>query len=239
MNISAWWVAPLFIISTVCAVYLNAFNGVFQFDDYNVIVDNTVVHSFSAWFNDLGHGIRPILKLSYLLNWLSGWGVFGFHIFNISLHAANSILVYYLACQFAKYPLAIKSPNQLNTAALLSALLFALHPVQTEAVTYICGRSTSLMAFFYLCSLLTYIKGSLNNNKFTLYLVSPLLFIFAMATKEVAITLPVALLLWDFFCGVANWRKIISKQIIHWLLLLIIAAILISHSGYNLSLIHI
>jgi hypothetical protein len=233
MPIRAWWTAPQFIVGILCCAYLNAFNGVFQFDDYNVIVNNTVVHSCTGWFNDLGHGIRPILKFTYLLNWLSGWGVFGFHLINIGLHATNSILVYNLTCKFTEYHLSVKFSNQLNIPALLTALLFALHPVQTEAVTYISGRSNSLMTFFYLSSLLTYINGARNKSHFTLYVLSPCLFLFAVATKEVAVTLPAALLLWEIFCSSDNWKKAIGKQTIHWLLLLILTAILIIQPNYR------
>jgi len=61
--------------------------------------------------------------------------------------------------------------------------------VQTEAVTYISGRSVSLMAFFYLGSLLAYLRGRERGSRFLLYLASPTLFLLAAASKEVALTL--------------------------------------------------
>src|ERR1700730_3248460 len=70
-----------FLVGAVGLTYLNAFWGVFQFDDYNVIVDNPAIHSWSGWLHDL-QGIRPLLKLSYALNWTAGLGLFGFHLFN-------------------------------------------------------------------------------------------------------------------------------------------------------------
>ena len=79
------------------ASYANALRGVFQFDDYNVIVDNPTVHSAAAFVANLPAGIRPVLKLTYLLNWTAGAGPFGFHLVNISLHAANTLLVFLLA----------------------------------------------------------------------------------------------------------------------------------------------
>ena len=74
----------------VAASYANALTGDFQFDDYNVIVDNTSVHSWGSWSNWAVAGIRPLLKASYVLNWTSGWGVAGFHAFNIAVHLANT-----------------------------------------------------------------------------------------------------------------------------------------------------
>lgn len=232
MNIKSSWRVPLSIMVAVFLAYLNAFKGVFQFDDYNVIVDNPVVHSVAGWVNDLGHGIRPVLKLSYMLNWISGWGIFGFHLVNIGLHGANAILVYCLTCKFTDRFIAVENSKSLNVAALLAALLFALHPVQTEAVTYICGRSTSLMTFFYLSSLLVYIAAINRKNAFGYYLFSVFLFLCAVATKEVAITLPAALLLWEGLCGQDNWQKRLKRQAGHWLILLLLAAALLMHSKY-------
>jgi hypothetical protein len=73
---------PLLLVSALTMAYINSLHGAFQFDDYNVIVNNSLVHSWSAWLTDLPHGIRPFLKLTYTLNWTMGWGTFGFHLFN-------------------------------------------------------------------------------------------------------------------------------------------------------------
>jgi hypothetical protein len=203
------------LAAAVLAVYFNSFTGVFQFDDYNVIVDNPGVHSFAAWFAGLFTGIRPLLKLSYTLNWTSGWGPFGFHLFNVTVHAANAVLVYLLSRMFFNQyafagtagesnsvrPVALQqNPGSALTpefAALTAALLFAIHPVQTEAVTYICGRSTSLMALFYFGGMLAYVRGAERRGRLLLYVLSPILFAAAVAVKETALTLPFALVLWE------------------------------------------
>lgn len=139
----------LLIIAVVSIAYWNALNGPFLFDDYGVIVDYVPVHSFSGWVNDLSHGIRTLLKLTYLLNWISGIGAKGFHIFNICIHAGNSVLVYVLTFELTEKWLSNHGERARNTPALLTALLFALHPVQTEAVSYISGRSSSLMTISF------------------------------------------------------------------------------------------
>ncbi|HEX7519195.1 MAG TPA: hypothetical protein VF325_02845, partial [Candidatus Deferrimicrobium sp.] len=160
----------LLLAGAVAVVYLNSFRGVFQFDDYNVIVDNGGVHNWGAFLAGLPRGIRPLLKLTYTLNWISGLGLFGFHLVNVGLHAANAVMLFFLASR-------IGGPSVSRFAALLPALLFAVHPVQTEAVTYISGRSVSLMAFFYLGSLLAYLRGRARGSRFLLYLASPILFL--------------------------------------------------------------
>ncbi|MGZ8463901.1 MAG: hypothetical protein ACXW4I_11480, partial [Candidatus Deferrimicrobiaceae bacterium] len=176
------------LAGAVVAVYLNSFRGVFQFDDYNVIVDHVGVHSWDAFLAGLPRGIRPLLKFTYTLNWTSGLGLFGFHFVNVTLHAANAVMLFFLASR-------IGGPSVSGFAVLLPALLFAAHPVQTEAVTCISGRSVSLMAFFYLGSLLVYLRGRARGSRLLLHVASPILFLLAVASKEVALTLPFALVL--------------------------------------------
>lgn len=224
----------LLLTSVVFIVYLNSFWGSFQFDDNTVIVRNHVVHSFSAWFSDIPNGIRPLLKFTYALNWTMGSGsVFWFHLFNITVHAINVILVYLLSCilieRFSEL-----NPNSKNLA-FITAILFAVHPVQTEAVTYISGRSSSLMAMFYLGSILFYDYGVRLKKRLFLYLISPALFIMAVATKETAIILPFALILWESVPDInyKSWKNIAGRQVIHWFIFVFLIILIVANSTYN------
>jgi protein O-mannosyl-transferase len=217
----------LLLVGTVVVFYLNSFRGVFQFDDYNVIVDNVGVHTWGAYLAGLPRGIRPLLKFTYTWNWTSGLGLFGFHLVNVALHAANAVLLFFLASR-------IGGPSVSRFAALLPALLFAVHPVQTEAVTYISGRSVSLMAFFYLGSLLAYLRGREQGSRFLLYLASPILFLLAAASKEVALTLPFALVLCEAVRrGRTGWKETLRAQTVHWGLLVALAVLFLAHAGYG------
>jgi protein O-mannosyl-transferase len=186
---------PLTCAAVVAAAavlaYLNSFHGVFQLDDYKVVLSDPAVRSLGGWWSDLGRGIRPLLKLSYALNWASGLGLFGFHLVNLLIHLAVSLLVLLLARKLAG------SLSRTGWVALFAALLFALHPIQTEAVTYVAGRSASLMALFYLASFAAYIHGRLDKRPLFTFALSPALFLLALAVKETAATLPAALLLWE------------------------------------------
>ena len=220
--------AGLLLIAAVALSYWNALSGAFQFDDYNVIVHNSVVHSWAGFVQDLGHGIRPVLKFTYTLNWTSGLCLPGFHLFNIALHAASSLLLFRLTRTLL--------PDLSRGAALFAALLFAVHPVQTEAVTYLCGRSGALMAFFYLASLLTYFSGRDRGSFFLQYFVSPLLFILAVLSKEVAVTLPLALALGQYLRGHGEGpgvRRVFAGQAVHWGILCCLAALVLVHPGYG------
>jgi tetratricopeptide (TPR) repeat protein len=197
------------LLAAALAAYANAFGGSFQFDDFNVIVRQGAVHSLGAWWESMP-GIRPLLKLSYALSWRADGGTVAFHAVNFALHAANVLLVWALLRELWSRMDVVQAP----AAAFGGALFFALHPAHTEAVTYISGRSVSMMAFFYLASLVAYLRGAPR-------WMSPALFLAALATKEVAVTLPLALLL----CEALDLRRpfdlraVLRRQAAHWLAL--------------------
>jgi len=196
------------VLAAIAVVaYLPSLAGPFHFDDYNVIVHYPTVHEWSSLFERAGAGVRAVLKASYTLNWTVDPSPFGFHLVNIALHALNTVLVFRLGQELIRG----QGRNYSNAAPLIAALLFALHPMQTEAVTYISGRSSSLMATFYLLALLAYLRGAH-------WSVSGLLFVLAVATRETAVTLPATLLLIEL-CRRTDWLTILRRQAPHWLLL--------------------
>lgn len=218
----------MWLTLAVSIAYANALLGGFQFDDYKVIVNNPRVHSWASWLEGLSLGIRPLLKFSYLLNWTMGAGVIGFHLTNLLLHLANAYLVYRLSQEFVRQQW---QADTLKNAPFLAALLFAAHPIHTEAVTYICGRSTSLMTLLYLAGLLTYISGRMQQNKLKVYGLTPLLFVIALSVKETAVTFPLALLLWECACG-GKWQRALKPQWPNWLVLIMGALFFLFSDSY-------
>jgi hypothetical protein len=213
--VSAWLPAL-----AAALAYLPSLAGVFQFDDYNVIVHESAVHSWRAYF-DGATGVRPLLKASYTMSWTLGLGSFGFLLFNVTVHALNAVLVYQVGRRLCER---WSAPD--HAAPLLAALLFALHPAQVEAVTYISGRSSSLMAAFYLAALLAYLRRAPA-------FLSGLLFVLAVACKETALTLPAALLLSELATSARlQWNAIVRRQALHWLLLLAMLAALLASPRY-------
>jgi tetratricopeptide (TPR) repeat protein len=191
----------LAVVALAAIAYLPSLAGVFHFDDYNVIVHYPTVHSWETLLERAGGGVRPLLKASYTLNWTVGGG---FNLLNIALHAMNAALLFLIGERLFGD----------RRAALIAALLFALHPAATEAVTYISGRSSSLMALFYLGALLAYLRGAH-------WFFSALLLLLAVATRETAVALPAALLLCELCRGQwPGWREILRRQGVHWALLL-------------------
>ena len=205
--------APAVLAVAVLLAYFNALGGVFQFDDYNVIVNNPAVHSLAGWLDSMP-GIRPLLKLSYTLNWITVSSPVGFHLFNVLVHAANAMLV------FALLRILRPGRGRDDLLPLLAALMFALHPVQTEAVTYVAGRSVSLMALFYQGSLLAYLRADTQASPQTWRVISACLFALALLVKETAITLPLALLLIESIGARRAMREKLKRQSLHWFVLL-------------------
>ena len=194
------WPAMLLPILPAVAIVLlwwPALAASFQFDDWNVIVNEPRVHSLAAWWQSMP-GIRPLLKLSYALNMTLDASPVGFRVVNVLIHVLSATLVgSVLRTRGLRAGL---SEVDASRAALLAALIFALHPVQTEAVTYISGRSSSLAACFCLLSLYCWIRSeqSERGRSATGWLAACCIcFALAVATKETALILPLALLLYS------------------------------------------
>ncbi len=212
-------VQRLLLILVVALAYANALGGPFQFDDWNVIAGNPAVHSWATWWHFMP-GIRPLLKATYTANWASGFGTAGFHAVNVVLHAINALLVRELIVALASR-LGISSP----AVPLLAALLFALHPAQTEAVTYISGRSVSLMALFLLMSVWFHLTAEQRESPWRWRALSVIAFILALAAKENAWALPLALVLCEAVRPGFRWGTALRSTAGHWAVLVLLTVV--------------
>jgi len=206
------------IVLVTIGAYANGLGGAFQFDDWNVIVHNPAVHDFATWWETMP-GIRSLLKATYVANWVSGAGPVGFHVVNVALHALNALLVYVLMRRLL--PLMDVRAAAVASLAFWIAILFALHPAQTESVTYVSGRSGSLMASFYFAAILAHLRSR--------WMLSALLLLGALLCKENAWTLPVALLLIEALKPDFRWSSGLRRVAPHLLVLagLAVAVLLI------------
>lgn len=216
--------AIIFLALTGCLVYSNTFLSPFHFDDYFSIVANTSIGTFQG-FKEVWNfwPTRFLAYYSLAMNYRYGkLDVTGYHWFNLVVHIISGILVWRLTLMILSSP-GLQSPagnKRVRILALLSGLLFVVHPIQTQAVTYIIQRTTSLAALFYLAALCFYAKArilqyannlSLAQNIF--YCCSLITATAAMFTKETAITLPFAVMLYEFCFfkkgGSINWKPVI------------------------------
>ncbi len=130
------------------------------------------------------------------------WGerdVFGYHLVNISIHCLTSCLLYFTILNLLQTPnLRDRFQGNEPFIALLATALWALHPVQTQAVTYIVQRMASLATLFYLAGIYLYLKGRCvraPGRRYLLFGLCLLCYLLAMGTKKNTVTLPAAWLL--------------------------------------------
>jgi tetratricopeptide (TPR) repeat protein len=194
--------AALLLIGLIAAlIYSNTFSASFHFDDVPNITDNPKIKHLVNLLDFSGS--RYVGFLTFALNYrFGGLSLFGFHLVNLLIHIANGLLVYGLVRLLLKSPRLLPSPALTPAApaiALCTALLFVVHPIQTQAVTYIVQRFASLATLFYLLTLLCYLKWRLsppdNNRRHLWYAAAFLATLLAMKTKETTFTLPFMLLL--------------------------------------------
>ncbi|WP_374603816.1 hypothetical protein [Arenimonas sp.] len=178
------------LLAVVAVAFAGGAATSFLYDDYRVITGDPRAQDWQAWWADVPGGIRPLLKLSFLLNWRSGLGAPGYFAVNLALHAANAVLLWRIALHLL--PRIAPGHARLTTpAAWLAAILFAMHPVQAEAVTYFSGRSSPLMAVFLLSSLLLWLRWP---GRPACDAAALALFVLALASRETAVVLPAAML---------------------------------------------
>ncbi len=178
---------PLLLLITALA-YLNSFAGSWQFDDYAVLLSDPRVQSLDAWWTSLPH-LRPLFKLSVAINHQLGAGLLGFHAVNLGLHLINVALLFALL----RMLLAPSLPEATASfTTLFVCAVFALHPAQTEAVTYLSGRSVSLEAMALLLAMCAWQRWLLHGNRRWLLAVLIALLL-ALASRESAVIAPLLL----------------------------------------------
>jgi len=181
-------VVSLVVIVFVC--YANSLGNEFVFDDFLLVLANKRIHQINLGL--LLNSYRPIRDISYAIDYaLWGERAFGFHLTNLVIHAANVLLVFALIRRFTE---------GLATATL-ATLIFAIHPIQTDAVTYISGRRDLLFTFFYLLafhSYLTYYRKRWSAQSVVYFVLFFMLWALSLLSKEMAASLPILIFVWHY-----------------------------------------
>jgi Tfp pilus assembly protein PilF len=214
-GLAAWTVPGLLVLATLAA-YHNTFKVPFLLDDAINIVENDTIQgaSWSAVLfppSQVYTAGRPLLNVSYALNHaVGGLSVTGYHIANLGIHLASALVLWALV----RRALALRDgPAEPEEAApriaFFAALLWALHPIQTVCVTYLSQRAESLMGLCYLLTLYCFIRGVTTSRPLWSVLAVACCG-FGMLAKEVMVTAPVMVLVFDrtFVSGSfrAAWR---------------------------------
>lgn len=194
------WLAAAVICAATLLAYSNSFDAAFQLDDEPNIVSNPRLRDLGALWPPSGS--RWVGLLTFAINYrVGGLDVFGYHLVNFLVHLTNALLLHRLTALTLRTP-ALRSagagPLLRRHLPLAAALLFAVHPLATQAVTYIVQRFTSLATLFFLLALALHAQARLapeggeegRAGAGWLHVLSFLSAIAAMRTKEIAVTLP-------------------------------------------------
>jgi len=183
------------IMIAVFISYANSLGNEFVFDDKDLVVGAIRNQRFTE-IGNLLTSYRPVRTITYAIDYAI-WGQqpLGFHLTNILIHAGSSVLVFLL----------IRRLTGAITVSLLGALLFAVHPIQTDSVTYISGRRDVLCGFFYMAAFLTYLGYRTDRARSRLILFIAF-WVLSLLSKEMAVSFPVVIFLWEF-CELWNRQE--------------------------------
>ena len=216
------------IVIAGLAAYHNCFAGPFILDDaFSIAKNPRIRHLWPIWdaltpsASSLVGG-RPVVSLSLALNYaLGGLTVWGYHAFNLAIHILAGLTLYGVVRRTLLLP---RLREQLGSSAMRLALavavLWTVHPLQTEAVTYISERCELLMGLFYLLTLYGFIRGADSRRAGAWVALSVVACFLGMASKEVMVTAPAMVLLYDRTFISRSFREAWTR---HWRLYLWLA----------------
>ena len=181
---------PILLVGVLAAVvYANALHNPFVYDDHDTVLSNRSLADLSnVRFLIVYTPFRPLVNLSYAFDRFV-WGLdpFGFHVTSVALHVAASMLF----CVLLRRLLWDGGMRRWSgVAAFVGAGLFAVHPLQTEAVGYVSGRSELLCAVWFFASLLA-VRRAVASGSIAAGAVACACGLLALASKELALVLPV------------------------------------------------
>lgn len=238
------WRIDLFLVLLVLLAHGNGVHGALIFDDVGSIVDNASIRDLADLPNVLFGGTfatviyRPVLNFSLAVNYAFGQtSPWGYHVFNIILHALNALLV----ARLAQVMLAasVRGPVESVVWPALAASLWAVHPLTTAAIVYVVQRAEALMSLFYLAGLLSLVAsvragqkvladpdsdGPERSREGWWWTAVTVCFLLGLATKEVAITFLVVAMVFERTYLTATWAEVFKRRGLGYLGLLSVSA---------------
>ena len=218
---SPFWRTPLFaalvIAAAALAAYHNSFAVPFVFDDELAIVANQTIRSLwtalsppqDAEMGGLPMSGRPVVNVSIWLNQaLSGSAVGSYHVVNLLVHVLAGLVLFGVVRRTLRQPvLASRFGAHAFELALLAAALWTLHPLQTESVTYISQRAEALLGLWYLLTLWCFIRATEPGASPKWGRWAFVVCLLGMATKEVMVSAPIFVALYDRAFVAGSWRE--------------------------------
>jgi tetratricopeptide (TPR) repeat protein len=201
----------LFFLAFIAfSIYSNTLGTPFIFDDVVNIQNNTHIRLTSLTLGGIteagfesGSKQRPVPYITFALNYyFHRYAVGGYHVVNILIHIITGIFLYFLVRATLNLPTLRSKYETYKWLPFLTTLIWIVHPLHTQSVTYIVQRMNSMAAMFYVLSLFLYVKARMTDEKrkkWTLFSACILSGLLALGSKENAATLPFFIVLYEWY----------------------------------------
>jgi protein O-mannosyl-transferase len=205
--------SALVLFTVIAASYCNSLGAIWTLDDVPNILQNQRIQIEDLRMESIFRSFflspalepggelrisRPVAQLSFALNWLLGKNSpIGYRLVNIAVHFLTAFFLFLTVCELLRTPALSGKYEGAESIALLSALLWAANPIQSQSVVYIVQRMSSLACLFYLFAMWSYIRGRLGSPecRWRWFAAALIGFAAAVGSKENALMLPAALVL--------------------------------------------
>ncbi|MGD8816391.1 MAG: hypothetical protein PVJ51_04345, partial [Acidobacteriota bacterium] len=193
----AWWM-PALIVTCGGLAYASSFAGVFLFDDLPHIVVNQNIRQLWPIGVVIGQGLRPVVFYSFAVNYaISAGAPWSYHLVNLVVHLAAALALFGVVRRTCVFPVARRVRDNADALGLATALLWVVHPLSTQAVTYVVQRSESMAGMFYLVALYCFVRALQAEGGAGWYAGALGGLMLALGCKEIAVTAPLMFLLYD------------------------------------------
>lgn len=221
-NIRNFAIYYLLIAVVAFAVYANSLSNDFVFDDESVVLGDPSITDLSnipryftaqeGFHKVIGRYYRPVVSSTYALDYAI-WGLepFGFHLTNVIIHVINSLLFFKLLLMIFGVDDSRSQKTKL-TAVIIAGFVFAVHTIHTEAISWVSGRTDSLSFTFFAASFIFYLKYTAEKKASNFSLVL-FFFLLSLLAKEMAITLPIVVVLYDILVNKEKKRESIQNNL--------------------------
>lgn len=208
--------AAAIIVTVGILAYANSFAGRFFLDDYPSIVNNRHIQRLWPLERTLlgGGDMRPVVALSFAVNYrLGGLNVWGYHAVNLAVHLLAALAMFGVVRRTLQTQrLRRHFESAATPVALAAALIWMVHPLQTQSVSYVVQRSESMMGLFFLLTLYCTIRGAGSPNRPWWYATAAASCAVGMGCKQVMVMAPLVMLLYDRIFLAARWRELLRRR---------------------------
>lgn len=208
------WAAVLVLVVAGVVFYCNTFASPFVFDDKVYIRQKPTLHTLWPPWTPMTSSHRPVVDFSFALDYaLHGYTIWPYHAVNLAIHIAAALTLFgILRRTLSRGTPAQRYGGAAWGLALTTALLWLVHPLQTESVTYIYQRFESLMGLFFLLTFYCFLRAQDSPRARWWYAGSIASCLLAMGSKEVGVVLPLLLVWYDRAVLASSWKELLRNR---------------------------